>query len=80
MSEVVYKVSYCKEDPDVNPNREWIYNSRYFTLNKAIGLAQKLSNEEDVFEVEIRGENTKTGETEHHSFWRNGELEIDMKP
>lgn len=71
---MIFEIYGATESPEDNPMRTWEFLTKSKTLIKSIRLAKRYSKK--LHEVEIRG--TKEGETIHHSYWRNGSLEINL--
>lgn len=71
-----FQIYGTSESADLNPQRSWEWLGELRTLSKAKNTAKRVSNMKMWHEVEVRGE--KEGETTHHSYWRNGRIEIDM--
>ena len=65
------------ESADTNPKRTWDLLGEVASLRKAIETAKRVSKMTVWHEVELQGFD-KEGEMVHHSYWRDGKLEIDM--
>ncbi len=65
------------ESADVNPRRTWEWLGEVQTLTKAKQTAKRVSKMKMWHEVELQGFD-QDDERTHHSYWRNGKLEIDM--
>ena len=75
---IEFEISGVTKDIEKFPRREWHYLKSKPTLKQAKKVARTKSNMKKWFEIEIRAE--YEGETIHHSFWREGRLEINMNP
>ena len=71
------KIYGTVESADTNPKREWEFLDEVSTLSKAKQSAKRISKKKKWYEVELQGFNNEN-EKIHHSYWRNGKLEIDM--
>jgi len=65
------------ESADINPKRTWEWLGEVASLSKAKEMAKRVSKMKMWHEVELQGFD-KEGERAHHSYWRDGKLEIDM--
>lgn len=72
-----YRISSCTESAGQNSRRAWNKCGTRTTLSAAIRLAKSKSKSPDVYESEVLGYDS-IGELIHHSYYRNGRLEIDM--
>ena len=68
---VKYEVSYCDENADINPRREWFRIAYKKTKSEAIKLAKKSSLK--YFETYIIGTDANEDVILHH-FYRKGEF------
>lgn len=73
----VYKISTVTQDIEEFPNREWTKVKEVKSLSIAKKQAITISKKSDIFEAEIIGLD-EYDELIHHSYWRNGKLEINM--
>jgi len=71
-----FQIYGTSESADLNPQRKWEWLGELKTISKAKETAKKVSRMKMWYEVEILGE--KHGEITHHSYWQNGNLEINM--
>lgn len=71
-----YEVYGTTESADQNPKRNWEWLGEVKTFEKAKETAIRVSLMKMWHEVELRL--VKKGDIEHHSYWQNGKLKIQM--
>lgn len=71
-----YDVYGTRSSIEDNPRRDWEWLGEETELPKAERLARNISTSRSWHEAEIRG--IQRGETIHHSYWRDGEMFVNM--